>query len=237
MYIAAHLQINTDPIREKNMFFFYLIGIPSNTSCAPSILTLSPASKVVVVGVAGAVDAAVGVPDAVVAVPFGLGGAGLPFRAARSQPWLASTSPPVPSPGQPTTTGHGMAVRTGGQPCRCRGRAGRAAPPDEACAVASAVVPCRASMWPLWRSLRRHTVAHSGAAAAWIGQGLRSCDGGGKDEGLVWIPNSPLNSTIKKKISHHIKISVNAWSTKCRWNQKLIAQFCCTLRDEYFESN
>jgi hypothetical protein len=41
----------------------------------------------------------------------------------------------------------------------------------------------------------------------------------------------------KKKIPHHIKIPANAWSTKCRWNQKLIVQFCCTLRDEYFESN
>jgi hypothetical protein len=36
----------------------------------------------------------------------------------------------------------------------------------------------------------------------------------------------------KKEILHHIKMSVNAWSTKYRWNHKLIAQFCCTLRDE-----
>ena len=29
----------------------------------------------------------------------------------------------------------------------------------------------------------------------------------------------------------------NAWSTKCRRNQKLIAQFALTLRDESFEPN
>jgi hypothetical protein len=44
-------------------------------------------------------------------------------------------------------------------------------------------------------------------------------------------------SLCKKKISHHIKISAHIWSTKCRLNQKLIAQFCCTLRDEYFKPN
>jgi hypothetical protein len=41
----------------------------------------------------------------------------------------------------------------------------------------------------------------------------------------------------KKEIPHHIKISANAWSTKCRWNHKLIAQFYCTLRDGHFKSN
>jgi hypothetical protein len=51
------------------------------------------------------------------------------------------------------------------------------------------------------------------------------------------VSNSSPNSTIKKEIPHHIKMSANAWSTKCRWNQKLIAQFCCTLRDGHFESN
>jgi hypothetical protein len=57
---------------------------------------------------------------------------------------------------------------------------------------------------------------------------------------LVWhclVPYFSLNSTIKKEISHHIKMPANAWSTKCRWNQKLIVQFCCTLRDKHFESN
>jgi hypothetical protein len=44
-----------------------------------------------------------------------------------------------------------------------------------------------------------------------------------------------LNFTIKKKILRHIKMSVNAWSTKYWWNQKLIVQFCCTLRDEHFK--
>jgi hypothetical protein len=42
-------------------------------------------------------------------------------------------------------------------------------------------------------------------------------------------------SLCKKKILCHIKMSANAWSTKCWWNQKLIAQFCCTLRDEHFK--
>jgi hypothetical protein len=50
-------------------------------------------------------------------------------------------------------------------------------------------------------------------------------------------PNSPQISLCKKKIPHHIKISAYIRSTKYRWNQKLIAQFCCTLRDEYFKSN
>jgi hypothetical protein len=41
----------------------------------------------------------------------------------------------------------------------------------------------------------------------------------------------------KKKIPCHIKLAIHAWSTKCRWNQKLIVQLGCTLRDERFESN
>jgi hypothetical protein len=32
-------------------------------------------------------------------------------------------------------------------------------------------------------------------------------------------------------------MSTHVWSTKCRWNQKLIAQFSYTLRDESFEPN
>jgi hypothetical protein len=47
--------------------------------------------------------------------------------------------------------------------------------------------------------------------------------------------DSPQISLCKKKIPCHIKISANAWSTKCWWNKKLIAQFCCTLRDEHFK--
>jgi hypothetical protein len=47
--------------------------------------------------------------------------------------------------------------------------------------------------------------------------------------------NSPQISLCKKKILCHIKMSANTWSTKCWWNQKLIAQFCCTLRDEHFK--
>jgi hypothetical protein len=41
----------------------------------------------------------------------------------------------------------------------------------------------------------------------------------------------------KQKIPRHIKLTIHAWSTKCRWNQKLIVQLGCTLRDERFEPN
>jgi hypothetical protein len=37
------------------------------------------------------------------------------------------------------------------------------------------------------------------------------------------FPQIPL---CKKKILHHIKMPAHIWSTKCRWNKKLIAQFC-----------
>jgi hypothetical protein len=40
------------------------------------------------------------------------------------------------------------------------------------------------------------------------------------------------NALCKKKIPRHIKLAIYAWSNQCRWNQKLIAQFGCTLRDE-----
>jgi hypothetical protein len=32
-------------------------------------------------------------------------------------------------------------------------------------------------------------------------------------------------------------MSAHIWNTKYRWNQKLITQFYCTLRDEHFEPN
>jgi hypothetical protein len=54
---------------------------------------------------------------------------------------------------------------------------------------------------------------------------------------LFRYSNSPQILLCKKKIPHHIKMSAHIWSTKYRWNQKLIAQFCCTLRDEYFKPN
>ena len=41
----------------------------------------------------------------------------------------------------------------------------------------------------------------------------------------------------KKKILHHIKLTVHVWSTKCWRNKKLIAQFGCALRDEHFKPN
>jgi hypothetical protein len=49
----------------------------------------------------------------------------------------------------------------------------------------------------------------------------------------IWVQNV----LCKNKIPRHIKIPAHAWSTKCRWNQKLITQFCCTLRDEHYEHN
>jgi hypothetical protein len=62
-----------------------------------------------------------------------------------------------------------------------------------------------------------------------------------KDEARSGLdPKFPLQISsqiplCKKKISRHIKILAHAWSTKCRWNQKLITQFSCTLWDESFE--
>ena len=48
---------------------------------------------------------------------------------------------------------------------------------------------------------------------------------------------TPEKCTMQKKILRHIKLAVHAWSTKCRRNQKLIAQFGCILRVESFEPN
>jgi hypothetical protein len=60
---------------------------------------------------------------------------------------------------------------------------------------------------------------------------------GSKFWNLNMAPNSPQIPLCKKKIPHHIKMSAHIWSTKYRWNQKLIAQFCSTLGDEYFKPN
>jgi hypothetical protein len=57
------------------------------------------------------------------------------------------------------------------------------------------------------------------------------------DEAMFSLPSLSSKSTIIRKIFRHIKISAHAWNTKCRWNQKLIAQFYCTLQDEHFEPN
>jgi hypothetical protein len=52
------------------------------------------------------------------------------------------------------------------------------------------------------------------------------------------VPNSYTQITLyKKKILRHLKIPAHVWSTKYRWNKKLITQFCCTLRDEHFKPN
>jgi hypothetical protein len=49
--------------------------------------------------------------------------------------------------------------------------------------------------------------------------------------------SSTKKTLCEKKIPRHIKLMIHAWSTKCRWNQKLIVQFGCTWRDERFEPN
>ena len=58
---------------------------------------------------------------------------------------------------------------------------------------------------------------------------------------LLWVCLVPFKFPTlilcKKKIPRHIKLAVHVWSTKCLRNQKLIAQFGCTLRDERFEPN
>jgi len=56
--------------------------------------------------------------------------------------------------------------------------------------------------------------------------------------GPCLIPIKHLKNTLcKKKVLHHIKLAVYVWSTKYRWNQKLIVQFGCILRVESFEPN
>jgi hypothetical protein len=52
-------------------------------------------------------------------------------------------------------------------------------------------------------------------------------------DGRIW----PQNSLYRIPIPHHIKMPPHIWSTKYRWNKKLIAQFYCTLRDEHFKPN
>jgi hypothetical protein len=54
---------------------------------------------------------------------------------------------------------------------------------------------------------------------------------------LLWLCLVAWKKYYEKKILHHIKLTIHVWSTKCRWNQKLIIQLCCTLRDERFEPN
>jgi hypothetical protein len=49
--------------------------------------------------------------------------------------------------------------------------------------------------------------------------------------------SSTKSVLFQKKIPRHIKLAIHVWSNKCRWNQKLIVQFGCTLRDERFEPN
>jgi hypothetical protein len=55
------------------------------------------------------------------------------------------------------------------------------------------------------------------------------------DLGCVYFLKKKVR--CKQKIFRHIKLAIHAWSTKCRWNQKLIVQLGCTLRDERFEPN
>jgi hypothetical protein len=55
--------------------------------------------------------------------------------------------------------------------------------------------------------------------------------------GLFRFPILPTKFTMQNFYFRHIKMSAHIWSTKCRWNKKLIIQFCCTLRDEHLEPN
>lgn len=49
------------------------------------------------------------------------------------------------------------------------------------------------------------------------------------------MPNFPSKFRYTKKNSSSHQTSTHVWSTKRRWNQKLIVQFSCTLRDESFK--
>jgi hypothetical protein len=48
------------------------------------------------------------------------------------------------------------------------------------------------------------------------------------------LQSSIINQFNQTKVQRQATKRVK---TKCRWNHKLIAQFCCTFRDEHFESN
>jgi hypothetical protein len=86
--------------------------------------------------------------------------------------------------------------------------------------------PLARRWWTLHvRSRVNNTVINILATVKWIGQ---SC---------AMFSSSKNVLCKKKKIHRHIKLAIHAWSTKCRWNQKLIVQLGCTLRDERFEPN
>jgi hypothetical protein len=100
---------------------------------------------------------------------------------------------------------------------------------------------------PLWRGVRRWTWCGSGAAGASASRAAYRQRAAPRIDprrgrrprqdasGLFRSQIFPQIVLCKKKILHHIKMSAHPWSTKCRWNQKLIVQFCCILRDEHFE--
>jgi hypothetical protein len=75
---------------------------------------------------------------------------------------------------------------------------------------------------------------HPGKRHAAFTRWFRTPSGPNTDINIAKLPEF---GTMQKKIPHHIKLVVHAWSTKYRWNQKLITQFSCTLRDEHFEPN
>jgi hypothetical protein len=86
---------------------------------------------------------------------------------------------------------------------------------------------------PRWRSLHSSDLHTIGARVVRFSWSARA----NTQTALVGARLDAKFSTTKKKILHHIKILTHVWSTKCRWNKKLIAQFSCTLRDESFEPN
>jgi hypothetical protein len=86
MYIAVHLQINTDPIREKNMFF-----LPQWHSVEHLLCAIDTDVESSIEGGRGGCCRGSGrccrCPGRRGRRPLRLGVAGLPFCAARSRPW------------------------------------------------------------------------------------------------------------------------------------------------------
>jgi hypothetical protein len=58
-----------------------------------------------------------------------------------------------------------------------------------------------------------------------------------EQEPLVLDNLALFSSKIQNSKSVTVKLAAHSWSTKCRRNKKLIAQFAWKLRDERFEPN
>jgi hypothetical protein len=91
------------------------------------------------------------------------------------------------------------------------------------------VVTDSGALAPRWTWVR----ATEASGALWILDAVYSCG-----QRALWAVFSSTKKTLcRKKIPRHIKLAIYAWSTKCRWNKKLIVQLGSTLRDERFEPN